>query len=55
MMLPRKTWKTSMKFISAYCFIQAFYSHNIYQQFVKKGTGRTVSNSLFFAGGHLLL
>ena len=36
-----------MNFISAYCFTHAFHSHDICQEFVKKWTGRIVSNSLF--------
>ena len=36
-----------MSFISACCFAQVFYSHDMYQQVVKKWTGRIVSNPLF--------
>ena len=43
------TWngKTFVIFISGYCFTQAFHSHDIYQEFVKKWAGRIISNSLF--------
>ena len=38
------------EFILAYCFTQAFHSHDICQEFVKELSGRIVSNSLFLRG-----